>query len=108
MKKLVLLSICILGISTSAFADVQSKVLSFNNKTTQELEINHNKHEYIKKGRYIYRFDNNGELISYYETTLSGKKITEYDLEGNIVKSYRIKPGGKIDIYNSKGTKIGK
>lgn len=105
MKNFLLL-ICFLSFSTTAFAVLQDDVIEYENKNSQKINVTHDKHEYFKKGRYTYRINKNGDLVGYYKTTSSGKKITAYDMSGNIIKSYRMSPSGKMIIYNSKGARI--
>ena len=99
MKKILLLSICFLTLTSTSFASLQDEVMNYENKKAQDINIVHDKHEYIKKGRYIYRVNKNGDLVGFYKTSASGKKITSYDMDGNKIRTYIMSPTGKLRIY---------
>ncbi len=99
MKKGLLLSICFLGLTTISQASFQDEIIEYENKNSQNVNITHDKHNYIKKGRYTYRVNKHGDLMGYYKTTASGKKITSYDMEGQKIRTYRMSPSGKLKIY---------
>ena len=107
MKRILMLFICALFVTTSAFAGLMEDVMSFeSNDNSQKVEVAHDKNSFIQKGRYIYKVDKNGNLLGYYKNTSGGNKVTVYDMDGNALKSYRMSPSGKLIIYNSKGNRI--
>ena len=69
--------------STAAFANFQSTVMNYENSQSNRQQVNvvHDKHEYIKKGRYTYRVNKNGDLLGYYKTTLDIIEVEQMQLQ---------------------------
>ena len=103
-----LILICLVYFTLPSFANIED-IINLNNsnknRNTQKIEITHDKPTYVKHGKYTYKYNKNGDLLGFYEKTYSGK-IIQYDSDGKKQYTYKFSPGGKMEIYNSKGKRI--
>ena len=89
---------------SSVYAQIPGLESITNNDSTQ-IDINHDKPVYVKKGAYTYMFDKKGDLLGFFKKTPSGKVIA-YDENGNQKRAYKETPGGGLNLYDASGKKI--
>ena len=66
MKKLLTL-ICLICFTLPSFANIED-IINLNNsnknRNTQKIEITHDKPTYVEHGKYTYKYNKNGDLLS--------------------------------------------